>query len=218
MFHSLRQLLDWKTFPSQPSHSAETSLHAFIQQMVYDKVLLSLQQAFILLLPSQKIPATATKDVRGSTSAIVLHLVETTHQSNRGGWGFFLYIFSPGGRSRLHSLPSSIFTAHATCISSMVGYKYKLAGADRHKLQVGNQELHPGTRHEFLTGSPLAHCTRSPWRWSVHYAAESWLQTLTCCTSRRIQFLLPVGISYAFRTQKQKEQQKFSPFLQTPLM
>lgn len=112
-----------------PSLDTEISLHAFSQLMApqqLTQVVLLLQQAFILSLRTQKILATVTKDMVGSISAIISYLVEATDRSNRVFfvWDFFFFnIFSLGGRSRLHSLPSSIFTTHAMCIASIGGYK-----------------------------------------------------------------------------------------------
>jgi len=63
--------------------------------------------------------------------------------------GFF-YIFSLGGSSSLHSLPSSIFTAHTMAFLLQTGINTSSASTERHKLQAGNHELHPGTRHEFV--------------------------------------------------------------------
>lgn len=37
-----------------------------------------------------------------------------------------------------------------------------------------------------LSTKDLHHGTRSPWRWREHYARETWLQVLICCTFRKI--------------------------------
>lgn len=93
----------------------------------YNKVLLSLQQAFIFYhFRLRRIFAAAQKTWWVPSMQLSSTLWRTWIKTIVGGLllGVDFILFSLGERSRVHSFHSSIFTACEMCILSINGYKY----------------------------------------------------------------------------------------------